>query len=278
MDQDFPVKMKRFIYQKSGPIFESHWHEQFQILYFERGEALIHCNSQPLQIHAGDVVIINRNDVHYGENVSQELAFYLIKLDLSFLLSNRQDLCQTKYVVPIMKKQVVFRNYISRDEELVKQIQQLINEYYGQETGFELAIKAYFYRILALLLRRYREENAGEAEQGKQCKSIPLRPVLEYVDQHYCERLTLEKLASMANVSSHHFCRMFKKVTGKPPIEYINYLRINRAATLLQESNLNISEIAMTVGFDDSNYFSRLFKKYKQASPSKIRTDFMKQI
>jgi AraC-like DNA-binding protein len=54
-------------------------------------------------------------------------------------------------------------------------------------------------------------------------------------------------------------------------MEYINYLRMNKAASLLIDSDLNISEIAMTIGFDDSNYFSRLFKKYKKMSPSEMR-------
>jgi AraC-like DNA-binding protein len=72
-------------------------------------------------------------------------------------------------------------------------------------------------------------------------------------------------------MSNQYFCHIFKSITGKRPVDYMNYLCINKAVTLLSESNLNISEIAMAVGIDDSNYFSRLFKKYQKTSPTAMR-------
>jgi len=272
MDRDFPVKIWRHEYQKVGPMFESHWHEEFQMQYFVQGCALIRCNSRPVQVGPGEVVVINGNDLHYGENLAPNLVYYSVKVDLSFLLSSQPDLCQTKYMNPLLQNQIVFQNHIPRDEELGEEMRRLIAEYERREMGYEMAVKACIYRILVLLLRRYRARAADEAMQERQNKALHiLRPILEYVDRHYQEKLSLGQLAAMANMSRHHFCRLFKKVTGKPPIEYLNCLRLNKAGKLLAESDRSISEIAAMVGFDDSNYFSRLFKKYMQASPSKLR-------
>jgi AraC-like DNA-binding protein len=121
-------------------------------------------------------------------------------------------------------------------------------------------------------MRRHIMPIADEEENKRQYNILhQLRPVLKYVDQHYNQKITLTELAIMANMSRHHFCRVFKNITGKPPIEYINHLRINAAIELLKEGHLNISEIALTVGFNDSNYFSRLFKKYKKVSPTCVQ-------
>jgi AraC-like DNA-binding protein len=269
---EFPVRIKRAEYHELGPTLKSHWHEEFMIFYIEQGKAIIHCNSQPIPVCAGDLIIINSNDVHYVENLCSYLVEYHFIIDLSFLLSKQEDLCQTEYIGPIMQQHIRFENQIKNDNELLYQVLELIHEYKRQDRGYELLIKAGLYRILVLLMRRHTAATADKEENEQRYHTLhQLRPVLKYVDQHYTQKLTLTELATMSNMSRHHFCRLFKSITGKPPIEYINYLRINVAMGLLKEGQLNISEIAMTVGFNDSNYFSRLFKKYKNCSPTCIK-------
>jgi AraC-like DNA-binding protein len=217
-------------------------------------------------------VIINNNEIHYGETLCQHLIYYIVKIDLSFLLSSHVDFCQTKYINPLLQGQIRFQNHIHQNDHLAEQIQQIVKEYKQQEIGCELAIKEHIFHIIVLLLRQYKQElfhNNGYDRQQKVMHQ--LRTVLEYIDQHYNENISLTQLANLANMSNQHFCRIFKSVTGKRPVDYMNYLRINKAVTFLSESNLNISEVAMAVGFDDSNYFSRLFKKYQKTSPSAMR-------
>jgi AraC-like DNA-binding protein len=241
-------------------------------MYFQQGEAFIHCNFHPIRVESGDLIVINSKDVHYGENLCQRLVYYSIKVDLAFLFSNQLDVCQTKYMLPLEQNQIFFQNQVGHDSELLELMNRIITEYQEQKTGYELAVKAFIYHILVLLLRCHWQQTIDEVqEERKRIAVHRLLPVLDYVEHNYHEKITLKQLAAMANMSSHHFCRSFKKITGKPPNEYMNYLRITQAMVLLKERTLNISEIAMTVGFNDSNYFCRLFKKYKQVSPSEIR-------
>ncbi|HWR42107.1 AraC family transcriptional regulator [Sporomusa sp.] len=271
INRDFPVDIHRSEHQRLGTVIECHWHENFELLYFEQGEALIYCNSRPIRVGPGELIIINSNDLHYGENLSPQLVYYVVEFDLSFIHSNKIDLCQTKYMTPLVQNRILFRNQIDQNNELLAEVRHLIDEYYRQELGYELAVKAYIYRILVLLLRFYGEQTISETEKDRQRKTLDrLSPVLEYMDCYYTEKLSLSQLSSMANMSDHYFCRLFKNLTGKSPTEYINHLRLNKAVTLLRESDLNITEIALAVGFNDSNYFSRLFKKYKHVSPSKM--------
>lgn len=271
IDKDFPVDIHRSEHHHIGPIIECHWHDNFEILYFEKGEALIYCNSHPIRVGPGELIILNSNDLHYGENLSPHLIYYVIEFNLSFIDSNHIDLCQTKYLTPLVQNRILFCNQIHRKDELLAEVLPLIEEYYRQELGFELAVKAYIYRIIVLLLRCRGEQTISEAEKDRQHKTlVRLSSILEYLDYHYTEPLNLRQLSARANMSTHYFCRLFKSLTGKSPTEYINHLRLNKAVTLLRESDLNITEVAMAVGFNDSNYFSRMFKKYKHVSPSKL--------
>ncbi|MBU2700735.1 AraC-like DNA-binding protein [Sporomusaceae bacterium BoRhaA] len=272
IQSDFPVKIRRAQYHEQGPILKSHWHEEFMIFYIKQGQAIIYCNSKSIPVGAGDLIVINSNDIHYMENLCSELIeYYYIIINFAFLLSKQEDLCQTKYINPLIQQRIRFENQIKNDNELLHQVEELIDEYQQQNQGYELLIKADLYHIIVLLMRRHIMPIAEEENKRQYNILHQLRPVLEYIDQHYTQKLTLAEISTMANMSRHHFCRLFKSITGKPPIDYINHLRINAAIELLKEGHLNISEIAMTVGFNDSNYFSRLFKKYKNCSPTSIQ-------
>lgn len=91
--------------------------------------------------------------------------------------------------------------------------------------------------------------------------------VLTYIATHYDTKLTLRDLATTNDISISHLCRIFKKRAATTIINYINQLRCDRARHLLS-SGYSVTEAAMAVGFSDSNYFSRVFKKTFVISPS----------
>lgn len=270
--REFPIKIKRTENCDPGPVLKSHWHEEFMMFYIQEGQAVVHCNSRPISAGPKDFIVINCNDIHYLENRCSRLVEYHLIIDFSFLLGRPKDICQIKYIAPLLKNAIRFQNKITDDPELIQEFLALAREYQQQDTGYELSIKASLYRILTLLMRRYTIPVNQERESKRHYSLVKqLRPVLEYIDQHYEQKLTLERLANMAHMSRHHFGRLFKSITGLPPIEYVNHLRINTAAQLLTEQQLTIGETALAVGFSDSNYFSRLFKKYKKQSPTGVQ-------
>lgn len=271
MRSEFPVDIHRSERQGPGIAFERHWHENFEILYFEEGEALIHCNSCQIPAGPGEIIVINSNDLHYGETVSQRLVYYVVEFDLSFLQSGQLDLCQTRYMTPLVQNRLLFHNRITEAKPLVREVRRLIREYHRQDLGYELAIKAYMYRILVLLLRLYGAQTLSESDKERQRKTLDrLSPVLSYMEKHYCQPVSLSRLAAMVSLSPHYFCRQFKEVTGLSPLGYLNQIRLNKAEALIKGGGVNITEAALAVGFNDSNYFSRLFKKYKHLPPSRL--------
>lgn len=270
--RDFPVKIARSKRTLAGPLFEKHWHEALQVLHCEQGEALIHCNGRLNRLGPGDTLIINSQELHYGVTESDQLIYVILKIDLPFLASSQQDLCQLNYLTPLAQGTLLFQNKLPPDRLLSRYIQTITKEYQQLQSGWELAIKAQLYLLLVHLLRHYQRKALPAAElQRHQHSLAQLRTALEYVDTHYQETIRLSQLAALANLSEQHFCRLFKTLTGKRPMDYINYLRTTKAVTLLTEDRLSIAEIAAAVGFDDSNYFSRVFKKYQNRAPSELR-------
>lgn len=270
-DQYFPVSITLHNYHEAGPIFTNHWHEHFQFIYCTKGEAQIYCNGNPIHLFAEEGMFINANEMHYGESINGDISYYVIMVDHSFVLSNGIDSCQTKYISPLLLNQILFANKISNDAELINYIKMIIQEYKEQKTGYELAVKAYLYQAIVLMLRNHAVRSFTPKEYDSQLENRKrFQSVFTYIGNNYSQQIELNELADIANVSTGHFCRIFKMLTGKSAIDYINQLRVEKAAMLLKQGQ-SINEIAFATGFNDTNYFSRVFKKHKKVAPREFR-------
>jgi len=101
--------------------------------------------------------------------------------------------------------------------------------------------------------------------------SHKLNRVLTFIDEHIAESVHIRDLAAMAHMSLHHFARMFKHATGVPPHLYITVQRIERAKTLLRETDLPLVEVAANVGFQTQGHFTAVFHRYVWITPRGFR-------
>lgn len=94
---------------------------------------------------------------------------------------------------------------------------------------------------------------------------------LAYLNSHVGENITLDQAASQCALGKSQFCILFKKTTGDTFINYFNGLKMKRAYELLTRENLQVQQVAFQLGMHDLSYFSRMFKKYYQISPSDVK-------
>jgi len=255
-----------------GGILKAHWHEHMQLYYFVGGSAILECGRNRFLVSSGSIVVINSNEVHYLESLSDDLEFYVIRIDPSFLSSNRVDSLQAKYLVPLSQNLISFQNRIEGDAQILECVMRTIQEYSVKGIGYELAVKSSIYQLLVLLLRGYVVKILTRNELEAKARSLKrFDVVFQKIEENYAENISVKALASSMDISVSHFCRIFKKITGKTTTDYINELRLEKATAYLERQDLNITEIAMECGFDSVNYFSRLFRKFYHVSPTKFR-------
>lgn len=101
--------------------------------------------------------------------------------------------------------------------------------------------------------------------------SKPVRLAMEYIENHYSEKITLEVLAEKVNLSSSYLSSIIKKETGMSLAENINKIRIEESKKILLKSNVNVTELAAMVGYNYSNHFARLFKQFTGMTPLKFK-------
>ncbi|MEO8204823.1 MAG: AraC family transcriptional regulator [Chthoniobacterales bacterium] len=95
--------------------------------------------------------------------------------------------------------------------------------------------------------------------------------LINYMKEHYRERITLASLSKLVFVSSNHLSTIFREYTGRSPIDYLIQLRMEEASRLLQSPQYAIGEIGTMVGYEDAAYFSRHFRKHFGMPPADFR-------
>ena len=154
---------------------------------------------------------------------------------------------------------------------LCRFMQEAYDEYTAKDVCYKLPIRASIYLMMTALLRFYCGNKDELDDHVVYHNVLRLRPVVEYISSHFCEKIYIESLSDMINVSPDYFTKMFKDSIGRTPIDYINGMRINEAMNLLCNTEDSMAEIADKIGFCNPNYFHKIFKQYMDISPLAYR-------
>jgi len=129
---------------------------------------------------------------------------------------------------------------------------------------------------LISLLRNIALDSKYIKEKVLTCKTpnnLHIRKAMDLLDANYSEDITLDNISKYLNINKSYFCSILKKETGKTFSQLINEIRIEKSKELLAKNDLSILEIALSVGFNNQNYFSSTFKKFNNKTPIEFRNE-----
>ena len=253
------------------------FHKEIEIKYFYEGNATLLVGSQTIQAKPGDVVIMNPYEVHstirFGENKGK---YHLIMIDPEFFFERETN-------GPILGQMLIwsgigFCTHIKDDPRLAQIILRTTEEYKNNAPYSQLALRGLMLELFALLLRDYakkREEIPSADENIHRFETV--EPAIQRIRDRYFEKITADELASLCNVSKCHFCRIFKKATGKTAMQYLTDYRLQIADAILSGPSHSISQIALMCGFEDEGYFCRCYKRKFGSPPGQKRAERLKQ-
>lgn len=279
-----PSNMFCHIQQEKSPglVVAAHYHNYIELLYGLSGCFDVHLNNGVYSFGPGDLVLINSQEVHQIEACTKEGGhYYVVRFEPEVIYTLSQNVFEMQYILPFTlnsyNHQKVFDHKVIDDTIIPDLIENIINEFFEKEYGYELAIKAYICRIFLWILRYWNKSgvelrNFLDIDQSLLSK---FQNVFYYVSDHYADDLRVSEISKMCNMSYSYFSRTFNKIMNTSFNEYLNFVRISEAEKLLLTTDLNITEIAMRVGFSTSSYFIKQFKSYKNMSPKKYKKTFL---
>ena len=269
---DFPLRVMRIKSHNAAGMHGHDFHELVVVL----GGAARHVTSQGSHsISAGEVFLIS-GDIAHGYEEPNRLMLVNILFDPQGLDLPMGDLRRLPgyhvlfRIEPLLRRKHGFRGRLRLATDQLAEASQLItrldNELSARPAGYRFMARAHLMHLIGFLSRCY---SGGQASEGRSL--LALGEVLSFIEKHYDEEITVDRLCEIAAMSESSLMRAFRRVTDKSPIDYVVGLRITKAAELLSGTDLSVTEISYRCGFNDSNYFSRQFRKVMGTSPRDYR-------
>lgn len=250
-ESSFPIRL--LDYSDEAYSFVQHWHEHIEIHYIFSGKGVIRCADEIIDLSPDDCIIINGNELHQG--LSGKCSYGCMILPPSFF----DDV------------HILF-NRMAKDSTVSKMFKAIYSSLRKQEIESKHEIKGYTNLLIAHLIRNYSKETLSESMYYHRMQKLDkINSAVQYINEHFTDKITTSQLAAITHLSEGHFCNVFKDATGMTAKEYLNDLRIKKAAQLISNTDMTITEAAMCSGFSDANYFARMFKKLTGKTPYSLK-------
>ena len=251
-----------------------HDFEELVCILDGKGEQMI--NGRPYELRTGDVFVIQGQDRHGFANLDHvhivNIGYRRSYLEaMEGMLLTIPGFSPMFYVAPRHRDLLAFESRLNLPPMELSNLSLLIDqfrqEFEHQRPFSEAVLRVCFYQIVVFLAVQYSQE-PSDAPRGR---FLAMAPVLRYIEDQYMHPITLTELTELAGMSTNQFLRVFNELFRTSPIDYVIHVRVQKACELLNMEDRKITDIAYDVGFRDSNYFSRVFKKVTGYTPGEYR-------
>lgn len=276
-DKSFSFKAYHYQQSLEG---ENHYHDFYELIIVLNGNGQHITAGKSYPISRGDVFVIKPFVQHTYENTHnleiENILFIPENLNISkadirdipgyFALFDAE---------PMLREQHNFKSRLTLNHDQLAAVMQIVikihHELKNKNTGFRFMTIAYFMELIGYLSRCY-----SYSKHKYSRKLLQISSMIDFIEANYHGYITLNEIAAKGNMSVRTVNRMFKEALEMSPIDYLLKVRINNAKTLLEKQNISISEAAFQSGFNDSNYFTKQFKKFTAMSPREYKKSHSK--
>lgn len=262
----------RIWYNDINESYDMHWHNAMEIIiplenYYD---AIV--NQQTFHIMPDEILIIPPRELHSIIAPSHGTRFVFL-IDISFLSQvNGYNSVMSLLTHPLY---LTKETHPTLYHEILPFFVDMKNDYFANHEYSDFLIYSHLLKLFATLGKNHIQQLNFDNNSQNNKKREYIRKfltIIEFIDTHYADNLSLEAIADASGFSKYHFSRLFKQYTGFTFCDYLNYRRIKEAELLLTQQECSITEVALQAGFTSISTFNRLFKQMKGCSPSEYRS------
>lgn len=235
-----------------------HWHDEYEFIWVTDGECECVINGSKYNLKNGQAILVKGGELHSVK--SDKIVKFCAIVFHPYLICGSGE---SEFFSNRIKFQRVYDS--DKERQIFLDLMDIWNGFCKRYYGFELKLKSLLIDIFSYIY----ENNLYSIQNTSNTGSF--ENILEYVHEHYAEKISLEDIAKYVGFTSTYIITLFKKYTGKTPIEYINSYRIYKAEYLLENTEKTILEISLECGFENVGYFIRVFKNNIKTTPHQYR-------
>jgi len=278
---DFPGRSTIKVKWRNIPHFTYPWHShsEYELCYVLESYGTRYVGDSIESFEAGDLILAGSNLPHFWksdeafhqENPELKVRAIVIQFHSDFFinaLNNYTEFYHIKKLLNLSTRGIQFLNPYVND--LDKMIHRML-----EVSGFERIVL--MHQILNELAKSESYKVLGSEAFPLEMNGFSndrLDKVINFLNFHYREKITLDMVSDIAGYHPSAFCRFFKEKSGKSLSEYLNDMRIGYACKLLIEGNLTVSQICFECGFNNLSNFNRTFRRLTKFTPTEYQQQF----
>ncbi|MBQ7299034.1 MAG: AraC family transcriptional regulator [Clostridia bacterium] len=267
----FPFGLYRIDHTHPKYEMQHHWHAEHELIRVLSGVLHITLNNRPITAQAGDLLYINSEVVHGA--VPENCVYECIVYTPQFL-----SMPQSDFFDGLIGHTLYINDYFPHTDRTADGLRDITDSVFlalrEDGEGARYNVVGGFYRMLGWICGHHAYTGSLSMQNGgsRDEKNVQkLKHVLSFIRGAYDRPITLDDMAAAAGMSPQYFCTFFKQMTDKTPLAYVNAYRIERASRKLLGTDLSVTDIAYSCGFNDLSYFIKTFKAEKGMTPRAFR-------
>lgn len=252
--------------------YPAHWHTTPEIIMPTENIYTVECYNQIITLREGDIILICPGCIHtlYAPEKGRRIIFQADINPLRFMK-------EIETLVTIISPLIVItpEDFPSIYDKVKSLLLEIKDEYLSSSSFSEVSIYSKTLEIITLIGRSRAATGmktiSPDAPRKEEEYIEKFIEICNYISAHCSDELNLEAVASMSGFSKFYFSKLFKQFTNVSFYKYVNQKRIEKAAEMLTEPNISITNVALSCGFESLSSFIRMFKIVKGCTPTEFR-------
>lgn len=250
---------------------EWHWHTEFEFVYIESGTVTFWIGEKQFTLSEGNGVFINSKILHRFHSPNGAVIPNFVCMP--FFIAAQDSFVYHKYILPVISSTLTFQvfhgniSWQAKALSIIKQIIAVQNCTSSSELATSYLLQMLWLEIYENADIKYTKEHINESASSQ----ARLQLMMQYIHQNYIRDISLGDIAEHAKISKSTVLNLFRRYLHITPINYLINYRLNEAAHLLTKTEKKINTISYETGFNNVDYFCRLFKKHYQLTPTEYR-------
>lgn len=245
-----------------------HWHDEIELLYPLNGEADITIDGTKHRLIQRRPIVIDSGQVHNTHSSSPTAMFLCVHISRRELKTYMPDIDMHHiHCIP----ELIAPEQVDACLELCTLLEEMTRLFMKKDPMFSLRAESILLRVTATLLEHFSVRRLPESSHIDASTVNRIHDMIEFIDTHYKESLTLDAVAKHTGLSREYFCRYFKKNIGISFVQYLNEMRVSHVHYDLVRTDLSISQLMEEHGLTNQKTFNQVFKQMYGETPSAIR-------
>ena len=270
---EFPFEFHHIDSTHPRYVMSYHWHVECEIMRVLQGTLTVTLDEKSFTAKAGDVIFVNSGVLHGMESVGADAAVLQVTFPPEYVTGAEDPRLTARYADPIVKardRDCLLLRGSGWANDICDRLQLLPSVLSARRPGYELRAHILVSEIWLSLYEQTvppPDRPCGVSLTEKK----RMETLRQYIQDNYREKISLDDIASAAHISRGECCRMFKRLYSMTPFQYLVRYRLARSIYYLSETDRSIAQIAQSVGFCSSSYYTKCFRSEYQCTPLRYR-------